>query len=98
MSDLDIPEGMAVILRTAGMERTKPEIKRDLEYLLRLWDSIRDLTLQSSAPALIYEEANLIKRSIRDLYTNDIDEVHVEGENGSRRPRLHAHANAEPYA
>ena len=91
MSDLDIPEGMAVILRTAGMERTKPEIKRDLEYLLRLWDSIRDLTLQSSAPALIYEEANLIKRSIRDLYTNDIDEVHVEGENGFRVARDFMH-------
>jgi ribonuclease E len=91
MSDLDIPEGMAVILRTAGMERTKPEIKRDLEYLLRLWDSIRDLTLQSSAPALIYEEANLIKRSIRDLYTNDIDEVHVEGENGYRVARDFMH-------
>ncbi|QQP92508.1 Rne/Rng family ribonuclease [Skermanella sp. TT6] len=91
LSDLDIPEGMAVILRTAGMERTKPEIKRDLEYLLRLWDSIRDLTLQSSAPALIYEEANLIKRSIRDLYTNDIDEVHVEGEAGYRVARDFMH-------
>ena len=79
------------------MERTKPEIKRDFEYLLRLWESIRELTLQSSAPALIYEEANLIKRSIRDLYTKDIDEVIVEGEDGYRdAQRLHAHADAEP--
>ena len=77
---------MAVILRTAGMERTKPEIKRDLEYLLRLWDSIRDLTLQSSAPALIYEEANLIKRSIRDLYTNDIDEVMSKARTATATP------------
>ena len=84
LSDLDIPQGMAVILRTAGLERSKAEIKRDLEYLLRLWDSIREQTLQSTAPELIYEEANLIKRSIRDLYTNDIDEVLVEGEEGYR--------------
>ncbi|MEI6559188.1 MAG: Rne/Rng family ribonuclease [Rhodospirillaceae bacterium] len=84
LSDLDIPQGMAVILRTAGLERSKAEIKRDLEYLLRLWDSIREQTLQSTAPELIYEEANLIKRSIRDLYTNDIDEVLVEGETGYR--------------
>ena len=84
LSDLDIPQGMAVILRTAGLERSKAEIKRDLEYLLRLWDSIREQTLQSTAPELIYEEANLIKRSIRDLYANDIDEVLVEGENGYR--------------
>ena len=84
LSDLDIPQGMAVILRTAGLERSKAEIKRDLEYLLRLWDSIREQTLQSTAPELIYEEANLIKRSIRDLYANDIDEVLVEGEQGYR--------------
>ncbi len=84
LSDLDIPQGMAVILRTAGLERSKAEIKRDLEYLLRLWDSIREQTLQSTAPELIYEEANLIKRSIRDLYANDIDEVLVEGETGYR--------------
>ncbi|MEI7610951.1 MAG: Rne/Rng family ribonuclease, partial [Rhodospirillaceae bacterium] len=84
LSDLDIPQGMAVILRTAGLERSKAEIKRDLEYLLRLWDSIREQTLQSTAPELIYEEANLIKRSIRDLYANDIDEVLVEGEDGYR--------------
>ncbi|HYH22570.1 MAG TPA: ribonuclease E/G, partial [Azospirillum sp.] len=67
LSELDIPDGMAVILRTAGLERSKQEIKRDLEYLLRLWDDIREQTLKSSAPCLIYEEANLIKRAIRDL-------------------------------
>ena len=71
-----------MILRTAGVERSKPEIKRDYEYLLRLWEPIRDLTLQSTAPALIYEEGDLIKRSIRDLYATDIDEVLVEGEEG----------------
>jgi ribonuclease E len=82
LADLDIPEGMAVILRTAGLERSKQEIKRDLEYLLRLWDDIRDQTLKSTAPCLIYEEANLIKRAIRDLYTDDLGEVWVDGENG----------------
>ncbi|WP_290984706.1 Rne/Rng family ribonuclease [Ferrovibrio sp.] len=81
-SELDIPQGMGVIVRTAGMERSKPEIKRDFEYLLRSWDSIRERTLESSAPTLIYEEADLIKRSIRDLYSNDIDEVLVEGVQG----------------
>jgi ribonuclease E len=81
-SELDIPEGMGVIVRTAGMERSKPEIKRDFEFLLRSWDSIREMTLESSAPALIYEEAGLIKRSIRDLYSDQIDEVMVEGEQG----------------
>jgi ribonuclease E len=75
---------MGVIVRTAGAERSKAEIKRDYEYLLRLWNEIRDLTLQSTAPVLIYEEGNLIKRSIRDLYTRDIDEVLVEGEEGYR--------------
>ncbi|WP_114391878.1 Rne/Rng family ribonuclease [Oleisolibacter albus] len=84
LEEFDIPSGMSVILRTAGIERSKPEIRRDLEYLMRLWDSIRETTLQSVAPALIYEEANLIKRSIRDLYANDIDEIHVEGEDGYR--------------
>ncbi|KAA0678796.1 ribonuclease E/G [Roseomonas genomospecies 6] len=87
LSDLDVPEGMAVILRTAGLERSKPEIKRDLEYLLRLWDDIRVQTLKSSAPCLIYEEANLIKRSIRDLYTDDIDEIWVEGSAGFNTAR-----------
>ncbi|HEY3908366.1 MAG TPA: Rne/Rng family ribonuclease [Stellaceae bacterium] len=84
LEELDIPEGMGVIVRTAGAERSKAEIKRDYEYLLRLWNEIRELTLQSTAPALIYEEGNLIKRSIRDLYTRDIDEVLVEGEDGYR--------------
>jgi ribonuclease E len=84
LEELDIPEGMGVIVRTAGAERSKAEIRRDYEYLLRLWNEIRDLTLRSTAPALIYEEGNLIKRSIRDLYTRDIDEVLVEGEEGYR--------------
>ncbi len=84
MSDLDVPEGMGVIVRTAGSERSKAEIKRDFEYLLRLWDEIRELTLKSTAPALIYEEGNLIKRSIRDLYTRDIEEVLIDGDEGFR--------------
>ncbi len=82
MSDLELPEGMGVIVRTAGSERSKPEIKRDFEYLRRLWDEIRELTLKSTAPALIYEEGTLIKRSIRDLYATDIEEVLVDGEAG----------------
>ena len=80
LKELEIPEGMSVILRTAGVSRTKAEIKRDLDYLLRLWNTIREDTLNSTAPALINEEGNLIKRSIRDLYTRDIDEVLVSGE------------------
>ncbi|MEW5728785.1 MAG: ribonuclease E/G, partial [Pseudomonadota bacterium] len=83
-SELDCPEGMAVIVRTAGSERSKTEIKRDYEYLLRAWDQVRELTLKSTAPALVYEEASLIKRSIRDLYSRDIDEVLVEGDEGYR--------------
>ena len=82
LEDLGIPEGMGVIVRTAGSERSKAEIKRDYEYLMRLWSEIRELTLKSTAPSLIYEEGNLIKRSIRDLYARDIDEVVVEGEEG----------------
>jgi ribonuclease E len=82
LEDLEIPEGMGVIVRTAGSERSKAEIKRDYEYLMRLWSEIREQTLKSTAPALIYEEGNLIKRSIRDLYARDIDEVIVEGEEG----------------
>ncbi|HEV8016511.1 MAG TPA: ribonuclease E/G, partial [Stellaceae bacterium] len=82
MSDLEVPDGMGVIVRTAGSERTKPEIARDFEYLMRLWDEIRELTLKSTAPALIYEEGNLIKRSIRDLYARDIEEVLVDGREG----------------
>ncbi len=82
LQELNVPEGMSVILRTAGVARSKAEIKRDLDYLLRLWDQIREHTLKSTAPALIYEEGNLIKRAIRDLYRRDIDEVHVAGEEG----------------
>lgn len=82
LEDLHIPEGVAVIVRTAGSERTKAEIRRDYEYLLRLWDDIRSTTLSSTAPALIHEEANLVKRSIRDLYQSDIDEIQIEGEDG----------------
>lgn len=84
ISSLEVPDEMGLIVRTAGMERTKTEIKRDYDYLSRLWSGIRDLTLQSVAPALIYEEGNLIKRTIRDLYTRDIDEIQVEGEAGYR--------------
>jgi ribonuclease E len=84
IDDLELPAGMAVIVRTAGSERSKPEVKRDFEYLLRLWDEIRELTLRSSAPALIYEEANLIKRAIRDLYTRDIEDIQVEGDEAYR--------------
>jgi ribonuclease E len=87
VDDLDAPEGMAVIVRTAGMERSRPEIKRDFEYLLRLWDEIREVTLKSTAPALIYEEASLIKRSIRDLYTRDIGDIMVAGEESYRSAR-----------
>jgi len=80
LEEFEIPDGMAVIVRTAGSERNKTELRRDYEYLLRLWDEIRELTLQSTAPTLIYEEASLIKRAIRDLYARDIEEVMVEGE------------------
>ena len=104
LEELDIPEGMGVIVRTAGAERSKAEIKRDYEYLLRLWNEIRDLTLKSTAPALIYEEGNLIKRSIRDLYTRDLDEVLVEGEEGYKtakafmRTLMPSHAKrVQPY-
>ncbi|MBI4184695.1 MAG: Rne/Rng family ribonuclease [Proteobacteria bacterium] len=87
LSDLDLPRGMSVILRTAGLERSKAEIKRDFEYLLRTWDGIREKTLKSVAPSLIYEEANLIKRAIRDLYARDIDEVLVDGDEGYREAK-----------
>lgn len=80
VADLDIPEGMAVIVRTAGSKRTKTEIKRDYAYLSRLWNEIREKTLNSEAPSLIHEEGSLVKRAIRDIYTNDVDEVLVEGE------------------
>lgn len=85
--ELEVPEGMGIILRTAGASRTKPEIKRDYEYLMRLWESVRELTLSSSAPALVYEEGSLIKRAIRDLYNKDIDDVLVSGEDGYREAK-----------
>lgn len=87
IKDLEVPKGMSVILRTAGVSRTQAEIKRDLDYLMRLWDNIRELTLESTAPALVYEEANLVKRAVRDLYTREIDEVHVAGEEGFKAAR-----------
>ena len=82
VGDLELPKSMAVILRTAGAERNKAEIKRDYEYLQRTWNSIREVTMTSRAPALIHEEASLIKRAIRDVYTRDIEEVWVDGEEG----------------
>ncbi len=104
LENLDIPEGMAVILRTAVQERSKAEIKRDYEYLVRLWNEIRERTLKSTAPSLIHEEANLIKRSIRDLYRRDIDEILVEGQEGYRiakefmRTTIPSHATrVQPY-
>jgi ribonuclease E len=82
LAQLEVPQGMGVILRTAGLERSNIDIKRDYEYLSRLWDSIRELTMRSTAPALIYEEGDLIKRSLRDVYDTDIQQVLVEGEAG----------------
>ena len=82
-----MPEGMGIILRTAGASRTKPEIKRDFEYLIRMWETVRDLTLKSQAPTLVYEEGSLIKRSLRDLYNKEIDEVLVAGEAGYHEAR-----------
>ncbi|MCY3753588.1 MAG: ribonuclease E/G [Alphaproteobacteria bacterium] len=81
---LDVPDGMAVIMRTAGVKRTKTEIKRDYDFLTRTWEGIREDTLSSTAPALIYEEADLVKRAIRDIYGRDIDEVLVEGDRAYR--------------
>ena len=99
-----MPEGMGVILRTAGAARTKLEIKRDFEYLLRAWENVRDLTLRSTAPTLVYEEGSLVKRSIRDLYNKDIDEVIVAGDDAYRDARdfmrmlMPSHAkNVKPY-
>ena len=87
MADLKLPATMGLIVRTAGLSRTKTEIKRDFDYLARLWDEIRDNTLKSSAPALIYQDSDLIKRAIRDIYNRDIDEVIVEGDDGYRDAR-----------
>ncbi|MDO7607170.1 MAG: ribonuclease E/G [Loktanella sp.] len=85
--EMTVPEGAGLIIRTAGSQRTKSEIKRDYEYLQRMWEQIRELTLKSIAPAIIYEEGDLIKRSIRDLYNKDIDEVIVAGEAGYRNAK-----------
>ena len=85
--DVEVPKGMGVIVRTAGAQRTRPEIKRDFDYLMRLWESVRELTLQSQAPSLVYEEGNLIKRSIRDLYTKDVDEIVVDGDEAYKEAR-----------
>ena len=84
---LEVPQGMGVILRTAGANRTKVEVKRDFEYLMRLWENVRTLTLASTAPCLVYEEGSLIKRSIRDLYNKDISEIIVAGEEGYREAK-----------
>jgi len=104
VAELEVPEGMGVILRTAGASRTKAEVKRDFEYLLRLWENVRDLTLHSTAPTLVYEEGSLIKRSIRDLYNKDIDEILVAGEDAYREAKefmrmlMPSHAkNVKPY-
>ncbi len=86
-ASLELPDGMGLIIRTAGENRTKLEIKRDYEYLLRMWDTIRELTLKSNAPACVYEEGDLIKRAIRDLYNKDVSEVLVEGEDGYRNAK-----------
>ena len=88
-SEIDVPQGAGLIVRTAGAKRTKTEIKRDYEYLQRQWEQVRELTLKSIAPAPIYEEGNLIHRSIRDLYSREIDEVIVEGEAGYREARAY---------
>ncbi len=85
--ELDVPEGMGVILRTAGASRTKAEVKRDFEYLLRMWETVRETTLASSAPTLVYEEGSLIKRAIRDLYSKEVEEIVVAGEAGYREAR-----------
>ncbi|CAA9359398.1 MAG: Ribonuclease E, partial [uncultured Microvirga sp.] len=102
--DLEVPEGMGVILRTAGATRTRPEIKRDFEYLMRLWESVRELTMSSSAPALVYEEGSLIKRAIRDLYNKDIEDIVVAGDDAYREAKdfmrmlMPSHAKAvKPY-
>jgi ribonuclease E len=102
--DLEVPQGMGVILRTAGAARTKPEIRRDFEYLMRLWENVRNLTLTSNAPCLVYEEGSLIKRSIRDLYDKDTGEIIVQGEAGYREAKefmrmlMPSHArHVQPY-
>ena len=86
-SELDVPEGMGIILRTAGAARGEGEVKRDFEYLLRMWETVRELTLRSTAPMLVYEEGSLIKRAIRDLYSKEIDEILVAGEDAYREAK-----------
>jgi ribonuclease E len=104
VKNLEVPQGMGVILRTAGANRTKAEIKRDYEYLMRMWENVRTLTLASTAPSLVYEEGSLIKRSVRDLYNKEIDEILVSGEEGYREAKdfmrmlMPSHAKAvQPY-
>ncbi|TXC72935.1 Rne/Rng family ribonuclease [Sphingomonas ginsenosidivorax] len=87
MADMQLPPSMGCIVRTAGLQRTKVEIKRDFDYLARLWDGIRETTLKASAPALVYGDSDLIKRAIRDIYNKEIDEVIVEGEDGYRQAK-----------
>ena len=87
VGDLEVPQGQGIILRTAGASRTKAEVKRDFEYLQRLWENVRSLTLKSQAPCLVYEEGSLIKRTIRDLYSKDIDEVFVAGDEAYREAK-----------
>lgn len=89
VNGLNVPSGMAVIVRTAGAKRTKTEITRDYNYLLRQWNEIREKTLESTAPSIIHEEGNLIKRSVRDYYTSEIEEIIVEGEDGYKAARAH---------
>ncbi len=87
VGDLEVPQGQGIILRTAGASRTKAEVKRDFEYLQRLWENVRSLTLKSQAPCLVYEEGSLIKRTIRDLYNKDIDELFVAGDDAYREAK-----------
>ncbi|MEP7241524.1 MAG: ribonuclease E/G [Devosia sp.] len=87
VGDLEVPPGQGIILRTAGASRTKAEVKRDFEYLQRLWENVRTLTLQSTAPCLVYEEGSLIKRTIRDLYSKEIDELHIAGDDAYREAK-----------
>jgi ribonuclease E len=105
MADLDLPKTMGCIVRTAGLQRTKVEIKRDFDYLARLWDEIREKTLASAAPALVYQDSDLIKRAIRDIYNKDIEEVIIEGDEGYQQAKqfmkllMPSHARrVKPYA
>lgn len=86
-ASLAVPQGMGLIIRTAGAKRTKAEIKRDYEYLLRLWETIRETTLRSNAPAMIYEEENLVRRAVRDMFDKDFDGIQVEGVQGFKEAR-----------